>query len=118
MSMPDALVEKAAKAIHADVCCPADGKNGACVYPNDLWGDRHVARVVLGAVAGDIRAELLESGPLPEGWERHTYVRPQERYRLDDRTGDVYRPDGSRIDVGEWPSRVVIHGPWREGRHD
>lgn len=53
------LVEKAAKALHADVCCPADGRGGACVYPNDLWGDRHVARTVLDAAADDIRAEAL-----------------------------------------------------------
>ena len=95
---PEALVEKAAKALHADVCCPADGMDGACAYPNDLWGDRHAARIALEAVADDIRAELLESGPLPEGWERDTYV--------------------SLIDVDEWLSQVVIHGPWREGRHD
>ena len=60
----EALIEKAAKAIHADVCCPADGKNGACVYPYDLWGDRHVARIALDAIADDIRAEAL-AHPVP-----------------------------------------------------
>ena len=117
MSIPEALIKKAAKALRPYLGCCVDcpSQQGREEARAEAIG---AARAVLEAVADDIRGELLESGPLPEGWERHTYVRPQERYRIDDRTGHVRRPDGSQVDVSEWPSRAVIHGPWREGRHD
>ena len=62
MSIPEALIEEAAKALHADVCCSADGRDGACVYPNDLWGDRHVARIALEAVAAHLWNEGARAG--------------------------------------------------------
>ena len=92
-----ALIKKPAKARRPYLGCCVDcpGQQGR---EEARAGAISAGRAVLKAVADDIRAELLESGPLPEGWERDTYV--------------------SLIDVDEWLSQVVIHGPWREGRHD
>lgn len=92
MSIPKALIKKAAKALRPYLGCCVDcpSQQGREEARAEAIG---AARAVLKAVADDIRAELLESGPLPEGWERDTYV-------------------------DEWASQVVIQGPWREGRHD
>ena len=97
MSIPEALIEEAAKALRPYLGCCVDcpSQQGREEARAEAIG---AARAALKAVADDIRAELLESGPLPEGWERDTYV--------------------SRIGADEWASRVVIEGPWREGRHD
>ena len=82
----EALIEKAAKAIHALDCCPMDSESGGCSYPVDACLEAKEAQAVLRAVADDIRAEALEaaaaaeaprhwrelpplpgSGPLPDG---------------------------------------------------
>ena len=67
-----------------------------------------------------IRADLLESGELPEGWEREEEVRMVEPVmgRCVDREAILYLPDGTPVDISTWPRRTVLHGPWREGRHD
>ena len=111
MSMPEALVESAAKAMHADVCCPADGKNGACVYPNDRWGDRRVARIALETVADDIRAEALRDAA--DAWQQggwgNAIPSPEAQGRvalvvnMSQRTTEWLRARADRIGAGGEP---------------
>ena len=115
MRVRDEWIEKAARAVHWFRCCTVGEWHKE---PSDA--DRKLAHAVLMAVADDIRADLLESGELPEGWERSTEVRAIERYAVPYVDGEtiLYRPDGTQIDGSTWPRRTVIRGPWREGGND
>ena len=53
----DEMAEAAARALHAETCCPCD-LNG-CDYPSDLEGERAVALTVLTAAAPLIAAATL-----------------------------------------------------------
>ena len=61
----DEMAEAAARALHAETCCPCD-LNG-CDYPSDLEGERAVALTVLTAAAPLIAAQALRDAA--DAWQ-------------------------------------------------